>query len=305
MRLTHLALACIATLGSLSAGVRAETAEQMFERLANDPSNTDALAYVEGSILGPDRVDGVPFSDTDEVFGTGSVSLRRAVGSGFSETIGEISFGRIDISSHAMGGEVTASTDTRGAFRDVWTIGGRTGTGTLVVRGVIDGTTAGNFGVIQTNATLATIGSSGLDAAAGVSLVGLNGNFGLAFDCREEFNSSCEGSVAPGTAQALWSLTVSFQYGDSLSFAQRMVTGTGSNSAEPPSQVGVHTEVNGIVLPAGATLTAASNQVVFEDGVWVYSDSPVPPPIPEPATWGLMLAGLAALLRLGSRGSGS
>lgn len=59
--------------------------------------------------------------------------------------------------------------------------------------------------------------------------------------------------------------------------------------------------ISSIELPAGATLRAASNRVVFDDGVWVYSDTPVPPPVPEPATWGLMLAGLVGLFGLRGR----
>ena len=54
-------------------------------------------------------------------------------------------------------------------------------------------------------------------------------------------------------------------------------------------------------LPAGAILRAASHRVLFADGAWIYSDRALPPPIPEPSAWSLMLTGLAAVAAAGCR----
>ena len=306
MRLPLLALACFAAFSIAPAGARAETAQERFERLVNEPGNTDALAYVDGSISGPVLAGGVPFSEHDDVFGTGSVFLQRATRGGISETMARTSLGRFDMHHQALRSEAAATADASGGFRDVWTFGGGTGTGTLEVRGFIDASVGGEgLSRINTHGTLSTTGSFGRgDASFAASFVGPEGRIVADTRCGAAFNSSCQTGVAQGTAQLLWSLSIPFEYGGRASFVQRLFTGTESVNPKPLGLLDVQAFITGIVLPEGATLTAASHRVVFSDGAWVYADRPVTPPVPEPATWGLMLAGLAVLLGARPRARG-
>ena len=293
MRLPVLALVCLGTLGPLPAG--AETAREKFDRLANEPGNQDAFVYADGKVAGPGLF--MPVS-TDERFGSGGVIfLQHAPRGGIAETFGVSQFGNAEANTHTVGSG--ASAEFSGAFRDFWTFGGGTGTGTIVVRGF----SSGGLGGDQINrsaqeATLSSTGSFGSqEASFSVTFSGGDDAVDADTRCGAAFNSSCEVQASGGRGGVMWSLTLPFEYGASASFVSRLETSMATDLAGPniSGLMEWSSKVTSIELPEGATLRAASNHVVFEDGVWVYSDTAVPPAIPEPSTWVLMLAGLAVV----------
>lgn len=301
MRPTHLALVWLTALCAVSAGARAETAHEKFDRLVDEPGNRDAFLYADGRVAGPQGLE----AETQEGFSDGgtSIFLQHAPRGGIAEARGFSLFGNTTSDSQTVSGG--ASAEFSGAFRDFWTFSGGTGTGTLVVRGF----SSGNLGGDQINrsaqeATLTSTGSFGSqDASFALTFTGGDDRIDVDSRCGAGFGSSCEVHASGGLAQAMWSVTLPFEYGGSASFVSRLATSMATDVAGPSIFGLMHADssITSIELPAGATLRAASNRVVFENGVWVYTDTPVPPPVPEPATWGLMLAGLVGLIGLRRR----
>jgi len=298
MRLTLLFLAYVAAFGGLPHSAHAESARETFDRLVNEPGNQEAFSYIDAELVDPIGHAGVPDMVTDEIFGEGALNIQISPRGRAMSSFDQLRFGAVSMNNHVVNNIIGASAKSSGAFRDFWTFGGGTGTGTLIVRGFASSTLEGE-GVdrFESEATLTTSGSFGhREASFSASFVGGEDAVDVTTQCGAAFSSSCEVHSGPGDGAMLWSLTLPFEYGGSASFVSRTsasidLVPVGSPFAQMESSSDVFT----IELPEGATLRAASNRVLLSDGAWVYSDRPVTQPVPEASTWALMVTGLAAV----------
>jgi len=301
MRLALLSLACLAALAAVPSDARAESAREKFDRLVNEPGNQDAFLYADGKVVGPTG-QATPNVSTQEGFSESFgvlIHLQHAPRGGLAQTDALTRFGSSSADTHALDNGDGASAESSGAFRDFWTFTGGTGTGTLVVRGFSSAELGGDqINQSAQEATLSSTGSFGsLGASFAMTFAGGDAAVDVDTQCGPSFNSRCEINTGPGRGTAMWSLNLPFDYGGSASFVSRLATSMVTDTVGPDIFGLQHSSsgITAIELPEGATLRAASNQVVFSDGVWVYSDRHLPPPIPEPSAWALMAAGLAAV----------
>jgi hypothetical protein len=275
-----------------------------------DNSNHDAVSYGSSFIIGPgfDGSTGLIDVTTDERLGTGRTSFVQVpAGTGASSGIGGTAttyteFGRLRLYGDALG--TTAApigTYLQTGWRDVWTITGGTGMGTITVNGHGDANLAGGYAYFEDMFQLTSTGAFGTTAGVGDVNFFQGGNevpAVTALDCDTVVrNSVCTTSITGEHVRVDWTITIPFEYGGDLFAINRLLGGAASSQDNDPFAYvdALSTGAfDSIILPDGAVLHAASGDVEFRDGVWQYAANSVVT-VPEPASLALVSLGLGTL----------
>lgn len=212
--------------------------------------------------------------------------------SSFSSAMSAVQIGELRgfASSSGVKGEVGSFASFDNGWRDFLTVSGGTGRAKLTIFGHFDGRLTGEHDFLKSKTSaFGTIASN----EAGASFVNLYGDVVQSTGCD---SAQCNVSIDGSLVRLDYQINIDFEYGEDILLASigGGFADTGSLGGSSLLDFTATSKVDYFVLPDGAQLHSAGlGDMVFSDGVWRYAATAVA--VPEPASWGLLAAGLVLL----------
>jgi hypothetical protein len=282
----------VALVSFLVAGnAMAGDARDQWHATAYTTTNLNSMAYSDVFISQYDAPNTI-----DEHWGAGTVS----VASSLASVASDVTYGRIRAfvsadEGNANGNAGGSYASFENGWRDVLSVTGGVGTGTLAITGHADGRLSGFGANMIIGLFVGSVGSAGNLGSFGEYTHSAYGDFKLRESViYEELvcgsgRSVCSSSIVGDLLRFDFTLTIPFEYGGKVVLVQFNMGDAGADPGFSPSVIDFLSTatVDSVVGPPGSSISGSAGELVFMDGAWRYAAA-----VPEPSVHVLIVCGL-------------